>query len=243
MKDDDLKSSVRTNCKNCAFAVYDDITQVGCEHNRILKFGQCVKEAYDEEREFYIVERLCNYYRDKSWGYSSTDLEKVRLESANSYSVFIDCNALDESQKLNDFISQINYYPEKLSINLFHSEENFKRVKDCVSSVARMNNNIGISVISNTVDDYLHRSIKKTRTSFHCVISTIDKEEAGFATDIEGLINDRLIKAYVVRYNNIVLFNNYVYKAISHINQLYTYKDTVKKLIEDSKKLDAYIEL
>lgn len=243
MKNDDSKSSVRTNCKHCAFAKYAGITQVGCGHNRISKFGQSVKEGYDEEEEFYIIERLCNYYRDKSWGYSSTDLEKVKLESANSYSIFIDCNTLDDHQKLSDYISKINYYPDKLSITLFHNEENFKNVKSHVGRVARMHSNIGISVISNKTDSYLHEAVKKTRTSFHCVISTIHNEDAAFAADIESLINNNLTKAYVIRYNSLMVFNNYVYKAVSHINQLYAYKDTIKKLTEDSKELNAYIEL
>lgn len=68
-----------TPCKNCAFTKYAGITQVGCKAGRLAKFretGAEVIEAYDEEKEFYVVrDRVCMYRRPPNW-LSNKDIQK-----------------------------------------------------------------------------------------------------------------------------------------------------------------------
>lgn len=65
-----------TSCKKCCFAVYKENTQVACKFNRLTAFqkaGASVIEAYDDEKEFFVVEgRVCNLFRDraKPWAVS-----------------------------------------------------------------------------------------------------------------------------------------------------------------------------
>lgn len=57
-----------TSCKDCKFAIYEGHTQTGCEDNRIetyLEQDRCF-EAYDSDKEFYVVRTLCSCYMNKS---------------------------------------------------------------------------------------------------------------------------------------------------------------------------------
>lgn len=242
MNKDEPNLGVRTNCKNCSFAIYSDKTQVGCEHDRITKFAEASKEAYDEEKEFYIIDKFCNYFRDKAWGYSIKDKQKVIEESANSYLIFIDCNEIDTPKKITDFISNINYYQRKIDIILFHSKENFEYVKDNVASIARnCKKLVNISVLSEDKNVIFHQNLIKSKVFFHSNISKLENENVTFAEDIEEFTNKRLLRGYVINHKGNIFFNNHIYKAVAHLNQLYTYEDTITKLIEDSKKIGMYV--
>lgn len=69
-----------TPCKNCIFAIYDNITQTGCKFNRldIFRDKECgVIEAYDHEKEFFVIKnRLCLYKRTEKWPYHDAEEKK-----------------------------------------------------------------------------------------------------------------------------------------------------------------------
>lgn len=76
---------LHTCCKNCVFAEYKDKTQTGCKLGRIEKFGPSVVECKDENTEFFVINRLCNTFHDKSseWaGKCKGDAEAVALKEA-----------------------------------------------------------------------------------------------------------------------------------------------------------------
>lgn len=60
-----------TPCKNCTFAIYDDVTQTGCSRGMLDKFkavGANIIEAYDQDKEFYVIEnRICPFNRSEAW--------------------------------------------------------------------------------------------------------------------------------------------------------------------------------
>lgn len=63
--------SNNTSCKDCIFAKYNEITQEGCSRGMIekyLKLGTSVIEAYDHDKEFYVIEnRICPLHRTQAW--------------------------------------------------------------------------------------------------------------------------------------------------------------------------------
>tara|TARA_R100000808_G_scaffold2804_3_gene10528 strand:- start:53555 stop:54478 length:924 start_codon:yes stop_codon:yes gene_type:complete len=80
---------VVTSCAFCCFAEYEDKTQVSCELGRIEKFrerGAEIVEAEDGEREFYLIHRMCNCYREKDWAEYWKD-KKKRVLKENSVRV------------------------------------------------------------------------------------------------------------------------------------------------------------
>lgn len=59
-------AKIHTSCKNCVFAEYKGKTQIGCELGRIENFGKDVVECMDEEKEFFIINRVCNAFHDRN---------------------------------------------------------------------------------------------------------------------------------------------------------------------------------
>lgn len=245
MKNYNLNSTVRTNCKNCAFAIYNANTQVGCEHDRIQQFRtDSVTKARDDEKEFFVIERFCNYFRDKSWGYDLKDKQKTIEESAVTYSLIIDCNNIVSDKSILNFISNIDYYPNKISIHLFHDKSRFSSVKEYVANIARnCGKNVNISVLSDSKNILLHNQIMNSKSFFHCVLCKTEDKNFSFAKDIEAFINRHLKRGFVIDHMGNIFINNHIYKAIAHINQLFTYEETLSKLIEDSKKLNMYFTI
>lgn len=69
-----------TVCKDCCFAIYQDKTQKGCALNRLEKFE--VIEAYDEDKEFFIVNgRQCNTMRKNNGRFASKHLPEARAKA------------------------------------------------------------------------------------------------------------------------------------------------------------------
>lgn len=57
-----------TPCKRCIFAVYEGKTQTACSLDR-LKLYDNVLEAYDEEKEFFVIKgKVCPLGRTDEWG-------------------------------------------------------------------------------------------------------------------------------------------------------------------------------
>lgn len=75
-----------TSCKNCCFATYDNITQTGCELERLSAFvlnGTTPIEAYDEEKEFYLIpNRQCMFKRNQQWRKNHAEEEGHLYEAA-----------------------------------------------------------------------------------------------------------------------------------------------------------------
>ena len=59
-----------TSCRNCIAATYDGKTQIGCKWDRLSileKEGVKIIPAYDDTKEFYVIDGTCYYYRNYEW--------------------------------------------------------------------------------------------------------------------------------------------------------------------------------
>lgn len=77
-------------CKNCIFAEYDGDTQTGCAFNIIDKVKRYtdkeVLEAYDEEKNFYVIKDfVCPYQRGKVWQDSREDNNYKEIAESEVY--------------------------------------------------------------------------------------------------------------------------------------------------------------
>lgn len=64
-KQQQLVSVIHTSCKDCIFAKFNGNKQVDCKLDR-LKYHKNIVEVYDEESEFFVVDKnFCLYYRTK----------------------------------------------------------------------------------------------------------------------------------------------------------------------------------
>lgn len=74
---------IQTSCRNCGFARYEGKTQTDCALGRIEKYrgkGVEVVEAYDEEKEFFLIkDRICRYCRPPEWVDKNAGKDLVRV--------------------------------------------------------------------------------------------------------------------------------------------------------------------
>lgn len=149
MKSQQLDSNsalIRTSCKDCIFAIYEDDTQISCAHDRIDKFktlsSDLVIEAYDEEKNFYVINKFCNFYRNKdSWNNGVADVSKVKEEAKLTFDLLINCDNIDSEYQnwiLELYRAIEQYGPDKTSIHLYHHSSLSKENKKLVLSLCQI---------------------------------------------------------------------------------------------------------
>jgi hypothetical protein len=111
---------LHTSCKECVFAVYKGNTQVECSADRlsILKKNNHIIEAYDEDREFYVVDCFCNYFRPPKWNDGKPDVNKASNENHPRFSIALYADQISEAsfRKTVDEISKIDYDKDRIKV-------------------------------------------------------------------------------------------------------------------------------
>jgi len=153
MKSKHPDSLLQTSCKECLFATYDGKTQTGCEANRIAKFEDYVIEAYDDEKEFYVIDCLCNYHRLPSWNDGKADLSKVIDENKPTFAVILDTDNITKAKAdttLNSILS-MDYDYSKMGVVLSQNSPLNKAKRGLINSLRNrlVENDIYTSVIVN----------------------------------------------------------------------------------------------
>lgn len=105
-----------TSCKDCVFAIYEGITQVGCHANRLDNLD--VAECYDDDKEFYVTKNVsCLGFRQKSWLKENESIdsaiERAKKELAFSYTVI---TSIDDIEKKLKYIRGQKYRPTAIYI-------------------------------------------------------------------------------------------------------------------------------
>lgn len=132
-------SKVHTACKDCAFSVYEGITQTGCALDYISKYkekGTEVLEVYDNDKEFYVLnDKKCLGYRENKW-FTQYNLEHAPLEDKITkfnelnhiqYLLLIDLKNfnVDTLEQLKKGINDCIIKPEKIIFVRYQSSKLF----------------------------------------------------------------------------------------------------------------------
>lgn len=247
MKSLPLETLIKTSCKNCTFAKYNEKTQIGCEFDRIRNFKEDdVIEAYDDYKEFYIIKRPCNYYRNTGQNYSIEDTQKVKQESAVSFDILLNYNQFDKNNEkyIIDFINSITYYTNKYKLILFHEYSVNADVKDSIVNIlSNIKKHVNI-IISESDEKFLNSYLRKSKNKFHILLnnSNIDKINQNYLYYVENVINVNLKPVLFLNHNNISCVHNAAYKLYSKHNKDVGYDKCVSMICDDSKKRDLYLE-
>lgn len=247
MKSQQQDQKIKTNCKNCAFAIYDqdEKTQISCAHDRINKFQPDVAEAYDNEKEFYVIDRLCTYYRNRAWGYSEQDTDKVKKESALSFDIIFDCNLLTKSKidSIIKFVNNNEYYKEKINIILLHEHSNYEAAKSGVSQIGReLNNPFTISVCYN-IKEFMYKFLIKTKNTYHVLVQHPEKLDSNILIKLNDYVNVEMKKFIAANNNENKFIGNFTYKALNNFEPGINYFENINLILESCKNLDLYIEI
>lgn len=214
-------NKIHTPCKDCVFAKYQENTQVDCELNYISKYKTKnieVLEAYDDEKEFYIINgKQCIGYRENKW-FSSFDLkdnsvngkvEKFNELNRLDYISVIDLKSisLDELESLLQQTNNVEIRPKKLII-------------------IRYANNMGFpyEILREILDKYAKDYIWRIQTILDPLI--------GYDSILKNIVS--------LNYNRFIVsitkHNNDIKKIIEYTNQLVHHDLDQFNIISNSHK-------
>lgn len=122
MKSEQEEARVQTSCKECVFASYEEKTQTACLADRLKHFEGDVIEVYDDDKEFYVINRACTFFRPSSWNGGKPDADKARQEIIPSFGIFLDLSnsSLEDLPKTIESIKNIDYDSGKIVVALCH---------------------------------------------------------------------------------------------------------------------------
>ena len=121
MKSKQLDKVAETSCRDCKFAIYEDKTQTGCEAGRAEAYMEKGMgfEAYDKDKEFYVINTLCSYKIQKGYDISLEDIKEIRKKTFG-IAVYIEeeADGLEETIKS---ICNIDYDHSNIYVCISHS--------------------------------------------------------------------------------------------------------------------------
>jgi len=234
----------QTSCRNCLFAIYDGDTQTGCEANRIEKFGNFVVEAYDDSKEFYVINRFCNLYRPLYWNNGIKDIVAAKKETCVTFDLLIDCDEIDEEYYdiIKHELHNINYTSQMYKVVLFYSYESTKEQKQLVLNIYKEFPNINFSIYFNKID-YIYGFLSKTRNSFHVILNKNNIKDCGiFINKVNELINEDLKRFVICKDSNRVAISSTTCRILYPTLYL-DYETKIVELEKDSKEQNLFVEI
>ena len=233
------QDQIKTSCRDCTFAVYEGETQTGCEADRIDTFRDqgYVIEAYDDEKEFYIIKRLCNIStHDKD-----ATLQNARDKVSLAFDLFVECSNIKLDVDVQKIADQFTY--DKLKVILMHNyNEASKQQRIKMYEIYKL---LPDSMIASYFDyDFtLHEKVYNSNRAFHAVLDINQNVPSDIFSRINTLINDKLEKSTTCGTGGITFISNLAYKMYSMKNESVKYESNSKEVIADSKKQNLYKEI
>lgn len=234
----------QTSCRNCLFAIYDGKTQTGCEANRIEKFGSLVIEAYDDLKEFYVINRFCNLYRPLYWNNGIKDIVAAKKETCITFDLLIDCDGIDEEYYdiIKHELHNINHTPQMHKIVLFYSHESTKEQKQLVLNIYKEFPNITFSIYVNRIE-CIYGFLSKTKNSFHTILNKSNIKDCGiFINKVNELINEDLKRFVICKDSNKVAISSIACRILYPTLYL-DYENQIIELEKDSKEQNLFVEI
>jgi hypothetical protein len=237
---------IRTNCKDCIFAIYDGKTQVGCKALRIDAFKNKDKilEAFDEDREFYVVKGFCNLYRDSKWNNGVANVEKALIEIAPTFDIYIDCNKINSESHVGiiKFIKENSYHPNKCNITLFHRNSLSKDLKKIVVDIYRKTDQSVFIASYNIRDFYLHDKSIRTHKSYMLVLDC-NSLDLSIMNQIDKTINMDLSQILVAKVLGGYAFSSTAYKIETNYSNSISFDEITQNLVNKTKNTKLFVEI
>lgn len=234
--------SIHTCCKNCVFAKYENITQIGCHLDYIQKYkdlGAEILEAYDQEKEFYLINnKKCIGYRENKW-FNDNSLcleDKIAIYNEKnklSYTMVINLAPLSVDD-LNHILAQINndLPPQKIII-IRHRDNDLKFSYDKIKSMLDEHQIKCTWRIQTMVDD----TIPYDAILHHISMHNYNSRFIMSVTNPTDRITDIVVKADTIVHRelgNFVIIANEAKSAIIYCGSVYRYAF----LVNEEKVLD-----
>lgn len=189
---------MKTSCKNCTFAIWDDKTQIGCEFNRLDKFKELdlVEELQEESYRYYLINRVCNACTK---GKHSVEEVREYIRPSVDY-ILVHSSSDAQLDKRIDEIRELNYKPEVLYI-VIGPDQNAKEIyiKYCDVGTKLL-----VTSCLHELDDESMACIGMSKSkSRYCTTFSSNKEiPKNLIEVIDNIINDELEQFICIRSND-----------------------------------------
>lgn len=242
MKSKQADQIIRTSCKDCIFATYKDLTQIGCVANRLDIFQQnnAAFEAYDNDKEFYVIERLCNIYRSTKNDDLQKELSQAYLQVAVNFDIIIDCSNVSTENIFSNNILKLNYPLDKITFHVINSHNIEKYKKTNILDLSRQLKSK--MTLYYNYDITLHKLIYGSRKSFHLIYDMAQNIDINILNNLNDKINNQLIKFTIYEQDGIKCISNLAYKVYSFNNAEHIYSKNIDTIINDSIKDGLYVK-
>ena len=201
---------IQTSCKDCIFAEYNNNTQTGCKFNRIEQFknnGTKIVEAYDDDKEFFVIDRFCNYCRNDQWMKDNVNGQTAEQVVKNEAKIQVDVlvyihagNYIQSIQQTIDSLNQQFMLPK--SITLVNNNSTIKN-HDLVLLMRNQTNQYSWRV-EQIVEENCKKlraidlSVKKCKGTYYIVIDAGSILRENFIYQINQMINEQLLKISLI---------------------------------------------
>ncbi len=199
----------RTSCKDCVFAIFDgDIkTQIGCSMGRIdiyrAQNPESVIEAYDEEKEFYVINnRICNLCRNSKWAADKNPRDLLGLqyaaieEASLKFDVIVIANDnINDVEATISFLMQEEYKPRQITI--IRKPGNQIRPAFLRNSLSKLNVKWRMASLVNPEFDereMVDESIKTSKCGYIVVVKAGSTLPPQYLKNLDFLWNKKLIQ-------------------------------------------------
>lgn len=230
----------QTSCKDCIFAIYDNDTQIDCEADRINKFGDSVFPAYDDHKEFFVINKVCTLHRPSRWNNGNKDLEKAKKEIELTFDILVDCdNVTDEMiNKIGEIVSMSS---NKISVRLFHSHEISEDKKTKIKNLIYTFSNINISMYFNK-EEYIYSIISKSKNLFHIIIDQKNCYNLkDFISNINNMVIENLTKGIIFKHDDKIAISTMACRLL-YPNLYVDFTNNYQVMEEQIKNSNLYVE-
>ena len=230
-----------TSCKDCTFAVYKDNTQVSCfdaQRLEAFKSEGVAQEAYDNDKEFYVIHRFCNIYRNKDSVDLEKELELALDENAVTFKIFLDCSDIPTGMDLDKIANHLQYSSKKYRTAIIYGGDlNSDQRHDLILLSNKLKCDITKYLEYN---DALHNKVKISSDSFHAIFKINDLPEPSILKKINNFINREMGKAVVINVNGIEFISNLAYHMKFLEDENCSYSVNVQNIVKEAQSKTLY---
>jgi len=242
---------LQTSCKECQFATYDGNTQDGCAANRLSQLEAYVTEAYDDNKEFYVIDCLCNMFRAPAWNGGNPDVEKARQEIKPLFSIVIDADNFKseslyakELSRTRESLVKIKYDHKRVAI-LYSTFAN--ATKETKRNIRQSFDKLWaagfrpqiVTVIEEKMKDY--DTFRKAGCNYFVRIGAGEEVSPTLFSDIDVQLNEKMSRAVVFNREGTLVISYVAYSALFGMHE--TYESFKDHITHESKRRELYLEI
>jgi len=209
-------SKIKTECRNCIFAIKEEGIQIGCRFNRLDKFPK----VWNLQHKSFVINRLCTRCRDREW------LNKHE-----------EADVLEETKVR---VDTILFHYDELAIKflkIIGVKEIFAPVnkKDLTEEQFKLLQSYNVKIIETfypaTQLQLIDEAVRKIKSRYYAILHK-DIHPYDFIAELQDLVEEQMIHVIYLD-KDIPIFNTNVHKYLGG-NNTKTLVEKIKETYESN---------